>query len=172
MTLLKRDIAGVVAENGLLCGPMLGEKEEEGDLRLDELEIFSTSGALGAGDPWGEVQKVRYFLREPEDSEDTEPSESMELIRETTRNLLSSIEEEPEEQMLLESVKVFKVTYFDGEYWQDSWDSTTLEEPNPEAIKIEIEFPDGEHTSERPLPIDLIIPVVARAAQTGGSNER
>ncbi|HEQ60409.1 MAG TPA: prepilin-type N-terminal cleavage/methylation domain-containing protein, partial [Firmicutes bacterium] len=46
LSVLKRDLADAVAPTGVLAGPFIGEKIEEGRRRLDRLEIHTASGRV------------------------------------------------------------------------------------------------------------------------------
>ena len=163
--LIKRDLANVVAPVALLAGPMIGEKNEQGEQRLDRLELHTTSGIVNDTDPWGDVQKVEYYLARPREYSE---SEGNELARAVTRNLLASTVEEPEEEWLLRGVQALKFEYYDGEYWQDAWDSTTRENETPLALRMHIEFVPPEQGERLRRPIDLICEIVTKAfAQEG-----
>jgi hypothetical protein len=50
-----------------------------------DIELYTTTGALRADQPWSEIQKVTYELRLPADR--SQPGRD--LIRSVTRNLLA-----------------------------------------------------------------------------------
>ncbi|KPL09037.1 hypothetical protein AMJ85_07340, partial [candidate division BRC1 bacterium SM23_51] len=129
--IIKRDLANVATPAGILAGAMIGEKEEQGELRFDRLEIHTASGMVNDTEPWGDIQKIEYSLEQPaerrEDREERATPESYDLVRAVTRNLLASTTEEPETQRLLQGVQSLAFRYYDGQDWQDSWDSTTRE---------------------------------------------
>lgn len=158
--LIKRDLANIAAPVAILSGPMIGEKDEQGEQRLDRLEFHTSSGIVNDTDPWGDVQKVEYYLAQARGYDE---SEGNELVRAVTRNLLASTVEEPEEEWLLSGVQSLEFAYYDGEYWQNVWDSTTQENETPLAVSMHIEFvPSEEGERERP-PMDLICEIVTKA---------
>jgi hypothetical protein len=160
LEILKRDIKSIPASNGVLAGSLIGETESAGDDRLDTLEFFSPTNVVNEDDSWGDLQKIEYYLVEPEASGD---EEGLKFVRAITRNLLASVVEDPEEQVLLKNVRSLEITYFDGEYWQDSWDSSTMGNENPEAIKIRIEFSTEETADTSTQPMEVLCPIVAKA---------
>jgi type II secretion system protein J len=153
VSLIQRDLAYIAAPVGLLAGPMIGEKTEEGDLRLDLLEIHTASGMVHDDEPWGDIQRIKYSVEE----DPLDDNQGKHLVRAVTRNLLPSIEEEPEEERLLRHVQSLEFSYYDGEEWQDSWDSTARENELPEAIRLRIEYapPEGDERIEP--PIELVV---------------
>jgi type II secretion system protein J len=157
-TIMKRDIVDMAAPVGILAGPVLGEKDETKGSRDDRLEFFTSSGVVNKDDPWGDVQKVAYYLVEPETSDD---SKGYDLVRAVTRNLLAAVVEEPEEQRLLSGVRSLEFAYFDGQYWQDSWDSTTVQNKPPSAVKVQIDFVPPEPGERENPPVELMCEIAA-----------
>jgi len=164
--LIKRDLKNMVAPVGLLAGPMVGENVEEGKHRLDRLEFHTASGIVNDKDPWGDIQKVEYYLEQPPQSGE---SEGNDFVRALTRNLLASTTEEPPEQRLLSGVQSLKFTYYDGEYWEDVWDSTTQENEMPVAVKVRIEFMPREENEREMRPIEMVCEILAN--EVGGETQ-
>jgi len=158
--LIKRELANIAAPVALLAGPMIGEKDEQGEQRLDRLEFHTTSGIVNDTVPWGDVQKVQYYLAR---AEEPGQSEGNDLVRAVTRNLLASTVEEPEEERLLSGVQSLEFAYYDGEYWQGVWDSTTRENETPRAVRMHVEFVPPEQGERERRPIDLICEIVTKA---------
>jgi type II secretion system protein J len=164
--LIKRDLKNTVAPVGLLAGPMLGENVEESAHRIDRLEFHTASGIVNDKDPWGDIQKVEYYLEEPQQSGE---SEGNDFVRALTRNLLASTTEEPQQERLLSGVQSLEFTYYDGEYWEEVWDSTTQENEMPLAVKVRIEFMPPEEGEREMRPIELVCEILANA---GGTEEQ
>jgi type II secretion system protein J len=161
--LLKRDLVCAAPPSGILAGPFVGETEELSDARLDTLEFCTASGVVDEENPWGDVQKLLYSLEEPEEDEDGEETPGWELVRSITRNLLPlTEEEEPEEQRLLSGVNSFQLEYYDGDAWTDQWDSTTVENETPVAMKVRIDFEAPSEDEPAPDPIEAVIAFMAR----------
>ena len=151
--LIKRDIVNTVLPTGVLAGGFIGEKEESGLVRMDKLEFFTSSGIVVEDDKWGDIEKIEYYLEES-----TESPGKMDFVRAVTRNLLPSIEEEPVGEHLFKNVESLKILYYDGESWQDTWDSTTQNNELPKAVDMLIEFPSSENNEI--YPVRLVIPLV------------
>ncbi len=165
--LLRRDLQSMAPPVGLLAGALLGETEEEGGVRLDTLEFFTASGVVEEDTRWGDLQKIEYYLEAPEE-ESGPNTPGQDFVRAITRNLLAAVVEEPEEQRLLRGVQSLELTYYDGEDWQDSWDSTALDNETPLAVKARIEFVQSETPGEGPRrPIELICEIVSRPRSSG-----
>ena len=62
------------------------------------------------------------------------------LVRRVITNLLSQVEPEPYEEILCRGVRALNIRYFDGTTWQDSWDSTQLENNIPSAVELTLEL--------------------------------
>jgi len=169
IALLHRDLSCAPVPTGILAGAFLGEKIEEGGQRLDRLELYTASAVVDENDPWGDLQKVSLFTETPEDPDEFE---GRDLLRETTRNLLASTEEEPEEQRLIHGLESLEFQYYDGEEWQDSWDSTTQGNALPLAVRIQIQFRSDEEGSRSQLPIDVIVPMAAGTSTVESAQEQ
>ena len=166
MGIIKEDIAHISASNGLLAGALIGETEESGESRMDKVEFFTATGVITDDEPWGDLLKVEYYLIDPETDNETDGKN---FVRAISRNLLTTVVEEPEEQRLLNNVASLKITYFDGEYWQDSWDSTTMGNENPVAMKIRIEFSSTEENSVGLPPLEVLGEIVSKPLPQAGN---
>ncbi len=162
-TIVKRDLTSIVPPVGILAGPMIGENEEDGEQRLDSLEFHTGSGIVNDYDPWGNIQKIEYYLV---DSEEWGEPEGYSFVRAVTRNLLASTTEDPEEERLLNRVQSLEFAYYDGEYWQDVWDSTTQDDETPVAVMMRIDFLPSEEGERQSRPIELVCEVVTEAVET------
>jgi hypothetical protein len=88
-------------------------------------------------DPLAEgIRKVEYALR----TDVTPPV----LVRRVTRDLLSPVETQPEEEILARDVRSFSLRNYDGATWQEEWDSTTLGDVLPMAVMVTIELNDPQ----------------------------
>lgn len=153
---------------GPLAGGLLGEYDESSGQRADSLEFFTANAVLNQYDPWGDIQKVEYYLVATGSSNNVD---AYDFMRTVNHNLLvdeEDIEEELLEQALLSNVQSMEISYFDGEEWQDSWDTEELENVMPLAIAIRIDFVPPEE-SELPKdrgyytpPIELVVPITTQ----------
>ena len=146
-------------DNNTLAGPFIGQ-DTTGDtgLAADTVEFFTlgnptdalTVGASTAAPsrpaamatgavpaPAGEARKVSIGLVSyPGAGGVTEQV----LVRRVTTNLLAQVAVEPIEEVLCRGVRSLNLRYHDGLMWQDSWDSTQLENNIPTAVELTIEL--------------------------------
>lgn len=171
--IMDRDFRNMLPPAGILAGAIIGETSEQNDARLDRVEFFASTGVVTDKEPWGDIQKLEYYLADPEEeeSEDKSAEPAKDLVRAVTRNLLASTTEDPAETRLLKGVRSMTITYYDGTIWQDTWDSTTLDNASPKAVNISIEFAPAAEGEEAEAPLDLLIEVAASAVSSqGGAN--
>jgi hypothetical protein len=66
-------------------------------------------------------------------------------VRRVTTNLLSEVQQVPEDEVLCRNVGQFTLMYFDGTDWVNSWDSTQYDNAMPSAVQmtLELERPAG-----------------------------
>jgi general secretion pathway protein J len=167
---LRRDFAAMTPPSGILSGPLLGERNEENTRRTDSIEFYTASAAVATGEPWGDIQKVEYRLS---DNEPASAERGRDFVRVVTRNLLATTIEEPPEQGLLTGVESLEFSYYDGDAWEDSWDSTAHQDESPQAVRVRIEFAVGEGEMRGARPFESVIEVVAlemEQAESGQEN--
>lgn len=173
--LIERDLRNMLPPAGVMAGDMVGENNEETDRDLDTLEFYTTTGTITDDLPWGDMLHVTYSLEEPEDEDNDE--ETYDLVRTVKRNLLASTEEDEEEddeddddgegeERLLRGVTSLEFSYFDGEEWQDSWDTSMDDEGLPEAISVRIDFAEPEDGTTAKAPIEVLQEIVCAATTT------
>ena len=79
------------------------------------VEIYTATGALNASEPWGDIQRVTYELKNPADA----GAPGKDLYRSVTRNLLPVATPEVSDQLMLSGVASVKFSCYDGAIWQD-----------------------------------------------------
>jgi type II secretory pathway component PulJ len=146
---LTRDLRYAVPPSGLLAGAFAALTEAVGDYRHDDVEWVTAIGASNSDDACGDLVSVHYYLNPGA------ASDVFALVRTETRHLLAVEAEEPEEVVILENVVSFAVDWYDGDTWQESWDSTANENQLPLAARVRVEFavPAGGGAG----PLDLIV---------------
>ena len=163
IAILKRDLLSAVPTNGPLSGPMTTSLATAGlGPQSGGLEFFTRSGIIDDLNPWGDAQKVAYYLRQPLDR----TISGRELVRVATRNLLATEPELPVEELLLEGVQGIEFSFYDGTRWQQTWGTTTTvtsesaQSTMPQAVQVLIEFvPDEKHVR---VPVQLIVPITVQ----------
>jgi prepilin-type N-terminal cleavage/methylation domain-containing protein len=143
--------------NGYI-GPMGTDATMVGTSHPLILELFTSSARISDDVPWGDVQKIDYWLQPPTNS--AAGSSGMDLIRGVTRNLLASTPESPEPHRLLGNVQNLRFSYFDGTNWNDSW-STTLSNV-PQAIKGFLTFTAPRDGTPASPPFQFVVPVITQ----------
>lgn len=175
-SVIRKDLLSLLPSGGLFSGALIGENEEENGIRRDSIEFYTSSGIVTDASPWGDIRHVKYALAAPTETSATrrDRSESLavaDLVRTVTDNLLQSEEEIPREERLLHGVQSLEIGYYDGEYWQDSWDGTTQTDETVEAVSMLISFDPLSATETQPdLPIRLVVPLVIESASSESSS--
>ena len=135
--LVRQDLESVPPPRGILAHEFVG-LHMPGDAGADADGIeFSSIGRDSdeLGNPFAEgLRRVEFSLRT-----DLQPRA---LVRRVTRNLLATTEPLVEEEILCRNVRSFSLRYYDGLTWQESWDSTTVDNNLPTAVAITIEVVD------------------------------
>jgi type II secretion system protein J len=174
---LRRDLAGIVMPGGTFAGVLDSAATIQG---LNEqnvgTEIFTTSGVFRDPQPWADIQRVAYVLRDPTNRL---ASVGRDLVRVVRRNLLPLAEEHAEEQRLMSDVSRIDFSFYDGSSWRTSWNSTNEATTLPKAIKVEITVePEADPQNQRRTqrlaltPIQMVVPImVASVTNNTGTAE-
>jgi len=67
-----------------------------------------------------------------------------------------------DDQWLMGGVDNLHITCFDGNVWQETWDTTDTSTANtnlPLAVKIEIQLTGANNANGRPAPIQFLVPI-------------
>lgn len=159
--MLRRDLACAMTPktNGILSGDFkVGSVSSPGISLPVAIEMYTATGALSENEPWGDVQKVTYELRQPVNP--TGPGRD--LIRSVTRNILTTGTVDVEDQWMMGGIDTMTITCFDGTQWQPTWDTTdtTSSDTNlPLAVKVEIQLAGQNLGGARVEPIQLLVPI-------------
>jgi len=160
-TILRRDLECAVPPqpNGVLSGDFkVGTFNSPGVSQPVSIEMFTATGALSEDEPWGDVQKVTYELKNPTDQNAT----GKDLIRSVTRNLLTVATPDVEDQWMMSGVGSIQFSCFDGAQWVNTWDttSTTSADTNlPVAVRVVIQMASANTGNARPQPIQMLVPI-------------
>ena len=137
--LIKEDTYGVLPLGGALAGSFIGyDSIGVNGVETDSLEFYTTHIYSDNDNPVGGLGKIELALEEDEDTENNDRG-NYKLVRRITTNLLSPRATEPEEQVLCRNVKSLNLQYFDGDGWQEEWDSTADANSLPLAMEIDIQ---------------------------------
>jgi prepilin-type N-terminal cleavage/methylation domain-containing protein len=155
---LKRDLACIVTPtNGtskVLSGDFrVGNVVSTGGGGLVAIEMFTATGELSDQEPWGDIQRVTYELRDPL----TRNEAGKQLFRSVTRNILASSPSSAEDQLMMGGVQNITFSCYDGVQWWNTWDTTGLTSANtnlPLAVRVDIQ-PVGNQMA----PIEMVVPI-------------
>ena len=161
VTFIRRDLECVVTPtNGttkVLSGDFrAGNVSSPGVPEPVAVEMFTTTGALSASAPWGDIQRVTYELKQPTDRNAT----GKDLVRSVVRNLLTITTPEVEDQLMLSGVQDIKFSCYDGAQWQDTWDTTGVTSTYtnlPLAVRVDIQMAGNNTVNAQ--PIELVVPI-------------
>lgn len=163
VSIIKGDIKGVLMTGGIMAGAVTGLMPGSGDSQSGQLQIYTTTGRLDARQPWGDVQKVSYYLGDPTNSSSLSLSSSADsgkcLFRAVTRNLLAPANPDLQEQLVLNGVSLLEFSFYDGVDWLKAWDSTMQPLPMPKAIRVRIEFASEDTSKPVRLPLEMVVPL-------------
>ena len=164
VTYMKRDLASCVTPTNGTSKVLSGSfRAGPGILSAGQsdpvvVEMYTTTGALSGSQPWGEIQRVTYELKNPADA----TANGKDLYRSVLRNLLAVTPPTAEDQLLLSGVASVKFSCYDGTMWQDTWDTTSESSVNtnlPTAVKVDIQMAGSAQAG----PVELIVPIDAVA---------
>jgi type II secretion system protein J len=165
MTFIRRDLECVVSPtNGttkVLSGDFrVGNVNSAGVPEPVAIEMFTATGALSANEPWADIQRVTYELKQPT----TRNAVGRDLYRSVVRNLLSLTTPGVQDQLMLTGVQDIKFSCFDGAQSQDTWDTTgaTSTETNlPLAVRVDIQMAGSSPANTQ--PIEMVVPIDVQA---------
>ncbi len=172
LTIVRRDLAGLMvpanpqATTNTFSGQLTSDTTSTNDLdntseRVTP-DITTNSGKIDGWTPYAEVQVVSYYLSPAANGAPTK-----DLVRVLTRNLLPAAEVTTENQTLLTGVNSAAISYFDGESWLDTWDSTTtLSLPTAIMFTLAVASRDGNASRSDLAPVELIVPVLVKTTTT------
>ncbi|HWP40863.1 MAG TPA: GspJ family type II secretion system protein [Tepidisphaeraceae bacterium] len=153
--LIGRDLEGVLPPTGTLAGPFVVISGGTVGAESDYMQFC----AIGSDGSW-EDRAIPEGIRRIELTVRTDLNPPA-LVRRVTRNLLASLAEDPEEEVLVRGVKSFAVRLYDGTSWSDEWDSTLIDNIAPVAVGIDlvIEIPGAWGAAPATYRIQRIIPL-------------
>ena len=167
--LLRADFESARPATGTLSGPFVGQDlTGEQGLAADSVAFYTlgnptdpllaAAGATGTSGnytgmsdptmlpPAGEARQVEIgIVSYPGPNGNSEPC----LVRRVNTNLLAQVTAEPTEEVLCRGVRALNIRYYDGLAWQDSWDSTLLDDAIPVAVEVTLELDRSTEGQQR-----------------------
>jgi type II secretory pathway component PulJ len=161
--LMRRDLQCVVTPNptavaSLSGGFRTGNIASVGVADTVNAEIYTTTGALHENEPWADIQRITYGLK----NSAMTGGAGKDLIRTVTRNLLSGTTPEIDEQFLLGGVESVQFACYDGAQWLTEWDTTSVSSLNtnlPNAVRVQIQMAGKGGVNGRTSPSELLVPI-------------
>lgn len=154
--LMRQDLDSVLPPTGILAGPFMGTHLPGPTGDNDSLEFYSI-GADPNPDPLNATH-LSEGIRRIEIGIRTDVSPPV-LVRRITRNLMPSSEALVEEEILCRDVQSFSVRYFDGQNWQENWDSTSVGDILPLSVALTIELTDPQNPGASLRRTSRIVPL-------------
>ena len=161
LTILRRDLQCAVPPepNGVLSGDFKAGNVTSIGMSLPvAVEMFTATGVLHDNQPWGDIQRVTYELKDPVGH--TTPGKD--LIRSVTRNLLSTAALDVEDQWMLSGIESIKFSCYDGTQWSDAWDTTDTTSLNtnlPVAVRVMIQMAGNQGGKTPAPPVEILVPI-------------
>jgi len=135
MEFLRTDLQNALTSGGVLAGTFEGtQSQDDRGHEDDDLIFFTTSDGPDHVDGNGEIKQVELTVQTTPDGTDHV------LVRRVTRNLLSEIQVDPDEEIICRGVSSLSLSYFTGSQWQDTWDSTQEDNTIPVAVEVTLEL--------------------------------
>jgi hypothetical protein len=172
LTLIQSDLQGIAVPGGTYTGTFktdtIGGTSQWGKPAGPELR--TTTGRINDSEPWGDIQKVAYYLRQPTNSLG---SVGFDLFRVITRNLAPSLDEDAQEQWILSGVDRLDWEFYDGSTWKTTWDPTVDTAALPKAIRVQLVVYEPQENPEATTsiaqrqtrsPIELVVPILVAAS--------
>ena len=165
VAILRRDLQNVVTPkvSGTISGNFkVGSVLSAGSGEPVAIEMGTTTGALSAGQPWGDIQRVSYSLR-------SGTGTGQDLYRDVTRNVLAYGTTETDHQRLLTGVTAIQFSCYDGSRWADRWDTSdasSLGTNLPVAVRVKIELAGRQSAV---WPVELVVPIDSQSRSNAGN---
>ncbi len=160
VTFLKRDLQCVVTPtNGTSKVLSGGFRVGDGITSVGisdpvAIEMCTATGALSDSQPWGDIQRVMYELKNSANA----GAAGRDLYRSVLRNLLAVSTPTVDDQLMMRGVASLKFSCFDGATWQDAWDTTSPTALNtnlPTAVRVTIQMA-GKADAQ---PVEIVVPI-------------
>jgi type II secretion system protein J len=131
--LISQDLQCVMPPTGLLAGAFTGTQQAgaAGGARADMLDFYCVGEDFT---PNQQTQPTDEGLRHVQIAirADVDPPV---LVRRVWRNLLTTTQQDPDEEIICRGVRSLQLRYFDGTTWQDAWESTS-DNTLPVAVEL------------------------------------
>jgi general secretion pathway protein J len=120
--IMEREIANCLPPTGQLAGPFVGT--------TDDL-MFYTTGPEPKAVVQGDIRGIEYTTAPGQGN-----NNGMCVVRRVQSNLLAQVINTPPDEVICQNVDSLEFWYYDGNEWQDSWDSTQQNNALPIAVRF------------------------------------
>lgn len=159
MSTMRLDLEGLMTPtNGtikiLSGGFRVGNLTSLGIATPVAVEMYTTTGELTQDKPWGDIQRVTYELRAPQNHD----AAGKDLIRTVSRNLLTTSTPDTEDEWMMGDVQTLTFSCYDGTQWWNTWDTTGITSANtnlPTAVRVDIQFAGNKNLA----PVEIVVSV-------------
>ncbi|MDY7010190.1 MAG: type II secretion system protein GspJ [Planctomycetota bacterium] len=143
LELLRADIQSAVVPKGVMAGSFLGENRTDDSGRdCDSLLLHCTGAGPSQPQQSGDIRMIELSC------EPVDVGAGQILVRRITPNPLATDIDETPQEVLCRGVHAFNLRYFDGEQWQDSWDSATRDNLLPLAVEVTLQLQSEQEAKQ------------------------
>jgi type II secretion system protein J len=163
LEVMRADLQSAVRPNGQLSGSFVDNKGGQGMGGGTDL-IFTT--AFMDSQPLAstcDLKQVEYCCEQASDSN------QLNLVRHVAYDLLAQVMPAPTDEIICRDVTSFELTYYDGNTWQNTWDSTSSGAQSgylPVAVQATIEFRGKDNDRQKGPSVTQIMLVPCGVANT------
>ncbi len=153
MELIMQDLTGAAEPNTPLTGHFVGTNDHSGGgLPMDSVSFCSTNHQIGSDSDRMTcgIGLIELELVEPKanfTNSRLQAFSAYNLVRRVTDNVLSEDATVDAEEILCRHVRTLNLRYYDGQSWEDQWDSSDTLDTLPVAVEVTLEL--------EPQPEDL-----------------
>jgi type II secretion system protein J len=164
LEVMRADLQSAVRPNGELSGSFVDNKGGQGMGGGGTDLIFTT--AFMDNQPLAstcDLKQVEYCCEQASDSS------QLNLVRHVTYDLLAQVTPVPTDEIICRDVTSFITTYYDGNTWQNTWDSTSTGAQSgylPVAVQATIEFRGKDKDRQKGPSVTQIMLVPCGVANT------
>ena len=131
MEIIQADLLSAVIPNGVLASEFMGQSGQGNiDPETAMLSFYASTADVPIGPGVGDVKRVEYSIENSTDLRETV------LVRRVTTNLLSPQDTGGRAEVVCRGVRAMMLRFFDGQTWQEEWDSTSQENTLPTAVEV------------------------------------
>ena len=160
LEIVKQDLRATFYSEGFRADRFWSEPSTGLSVAADQIQFFCTTGTTSELTPWPDVQQIEYYLAPTLDPRKN--PQTMDLVRAVTRNFLITTVQPPVEQRLASGITGFQLSFYDGEIWQETWDSELQDPVLPKAVQIYLEFAPTNRSNALPPSLTQMVSILSQ----------